>query len=55
MQPQSLCLYASSAWADEAEKQLSRLAFSACELSVHFRIFGVGLMDAPGTDPQSYV
>jgi len=27
-------------WADEAEQQLSRLALSACELSVDVRIFG---------------
>jgi len=37
--------------ADEAEQQLSRLAPSGCELSGDVRIFGAGLLEAPGRDP----
>jgi len=37
-------------WADEAGQKLSKLALSACKLSADVRIFGAGLMDAPGTD-----
>ena len=42
-------------WADEAEQQLYRLAFSACELSADVHIFGAALPQAPGTDHLSYV
>jgi len=42
-------------WADEAEQQLSRLEHSGCQLSAEVRIFGAGLPELPGTDPQSYV
>ena len=38
-------------WADEADKQLSRLAASACQLSAGIRNLGAGLPQAPGTDP----
>ena len=39
-------------WAHEAEKQLSMLAFSACELFADVRIFATGLPEAPRTDPK---
>ena len=42
-------------WADEAEQQLSRLAPSGGQLSVDVRIFGAGLLEAPGKDSLSYV
>ena len=42
-------------WADEADKQLSRLAPSACQLSADVGIFGAGLPQAPRKDPISYV
>ena len=57
-QASSPSLYASVRavpWADEAEQQLSRLAFSACELSADVRVFRAGLPEAPLTDHLSYV
>jgi len=42
-------------WADEAEQELSRLAFSACKLSAEVRILGAGLPEELDTDPQSYI
>ena len=42
-------------WSDEAEQQLSRLAFSGCELSADVPIFTAGLPESQCTDPQSYV
>ena len=41
--------------ADEAEKQLSRLALSACELSADVLIFGAGLPEIPCTGHIIYV
>ena len=42
-------------WADEAEQQLSRLALCGCELSADVRVFRAGVLEAPCTDPLSYV
>ena len=42
-------------WADEAEKQLFRIAPAACQLSADVRIVGLGLSEAPGTYPLSYI
>ena len=41
-------------WADEAEKQLSRLPPSGCNLSADFHIFGAVLPESPGKDTLSY-
>jgi len=46
-QLQSLCSVRAVPWADEAEKQLSRLALSACELSTDVRILEEGLLVPP--------
>ena len=40
---------------DEAEQQLSRLALSGWELYADVRIFGAGMVEAPGTDHLCYV
>ena len=40
-------------WADENEQHLSRLAPSGKELSGDIRIFGAGLLEAPGKDAPS--
>jgi len=37
-------------WAAEVEQQLSRIAHSGCKLSAQIRIFGAGLLEAPGTN-----
>ena len=42
-------------WADEAEKQLSRLAPSGCQLSADVHIFGVGLRKAGTSTFTGYV
>ena len=39
-------------WADEAEQQLCRIAFSACELSAEVHILGVGLPEESGMDTK---
>ena len=50
----SLCVSVRAVpWAEEAEQQFSRLALSGCELSADIRVFGVGLLEAPSTDPKT--
>jgi len=40
-------------WADEAEQQLSKLAFSSCELSAEVQVLGAGRPEESGIDTKA--